>query len=49
MYNLVRNEESLPHEEKLRTVIRSVILMESLKRTNYFADSNSMPNDALNG
>ena len=37
LYNLVRHESLIPGEEKVRAAIRSVIFIESLKRTNYFS------------
>jgi len=39
LYNLVNHESSLPKEEKIRAAIRSVILLESLKRTLFFLDT----------
>lgn len=37
LYNLVQHEEAISSEERTKTAIRSIILLESLKQTGYFS------------
>lgn len=48
LHNLVNHESVLPSEEKIRAAIRSVILVESLKKTGYF-QGHSDPDGPLEG
>jgi len=47
LFNLVHHEEHVESEERIKTAIRAIILLESMKQSGYFKGVTFLPDDAL--